>query len=469
MTGPPPQGGEGVFVQFLRGPITGNDDSNRWLAEVETFMIDRVMSLALVGMDSLRRRRAGAGRITSDGWTLFRCGWIVAGLLFTLAPALAISSPDRDRERLATAIERAGAYLNAAVGPDGQFVYRRWPDGGESKQGDRYNVLRHAGTLYVLAIYDRSWRTDPAQRAALRRAGGFLWDCCPAPPPHRPDLLAVWSPPELEGPNKPLQAKLGGAGLGLAALLELEKVEPDFTPLEDLRRLGRFILYLQKSNGDFYAKYIPSRGGRRDNWVSLYYPGEAALGLALLYERDPDPAWLRGAAAAIAYLARQRAGQMDIPADHWALLATARLWPLLDGPVDLPLSRALALHHARLIVLAMLQEQDRVTGDPRLNGAFTADGRPTPTATRLEGLLAALTFLPHEDDGLRARVEVAAHRGVGFLLCAQIQSGPLIGGWPRVTPGREGKTARAGDEAVRIDYVQHALGALLQYHALFAR
>lgn len=430
-------------------------------------MIDRVMILALVGMGSLRRFRAGFDRITSDERTLFRRGWVFAGLLCTLALALAAAPPDR--ERLATAIERAGSYLNAAVGPDGRFVYRRWPDGRESKQGERYNVLRHAGTLYALVLYDRSWRTDPAQRAALRRAGGFLWDCCPAPPPHRPDLLAVWSPPELEGPNKPLQAKLGGAGLGLAALLELEKVEPDFTPLEDLRRLGRFILYLQKSNGDFYAKYIPSRGGRRDDWVSLYYPGEAALGLALLYERDPDPAWLRGAAAAIAYLARQRARQTDIPADHWALLATARLWPLLDGPVDLPLSRALALQHTRQIVLAMLQEQDRVTGDPRLDGAFTADGRPTPTATRLEGLLAALTFLAHEEDGLRARVEVATHRGVGFLLRAQIQSGPLLGGWPRVASGGKNPAAHAGDEAVRIDYVQHALGALLQYRALFAR
>jgi hypothetical protein len=201
--------------------------------EVETFMIDRVMILALVGMGSLRRFRAGFDRITRDERTLFRRGWVFAGLLCTLALALATAPPDR--ERLATAIERAGSYLNAAVGPDGQFVYRRWPDGRESKQGERYNVLRHAGTLYVLAIYDRSWRTDPAQRAALRRAGRFLRDCCLAPPPHRLDLLAVWSPPELEGPNKPLQAKLGGAGLGLAALLELEKVEPDFTPLEVYR------------------------------------------------------------------------------------------------------------------------------------------------------------------------------------------------------------------------------------------
>jgi hypothetical protein len=435
--------------------------------EVATFMVDIAMILTLVGMGSIRLRRAGFDRITSERRALFHGGWVFAVLLFTLAPALANPSPDR--ERLTAAIEQAGAYLKAAVGPDGRFVYRRWPDGRKQKQGGRYNVLRHAGTLYALAIYDRSWRTDPAQRAALRRAGGFLRDCCLAPPPHRPDLLAVWSPPEMEGAHKPLQAKLGGAGLGLAALLELEKVEPDFTPLEDLRRLGRFTLYLQKPDGDFYAKYIPSRGGRRDDWVSLYYPGEAALGLALLYERDPDPAWLHGASAALGYLARQRAGQTDIPADHWALLATARVWPWLDGSVDLPLSRSLALQHARQIVLAMLQEQNRVTGDPRLDGAFTPDGRTTPTATRLEGLLATLNFFPRQDDGLRARVEVATHRGIGFLLRAQMQSGPLIGGWPRVAPGEESKAERAWDEALRIDYVQHALSALLQYHALFAR
>ena len=98
-------------------------------------------------------------------------------------------------------------------------------------------------------------------------------------------MLAVWSEPEVNRSGKPLQAKLGGTGLGLVALLSLENIQPGFTPLADLQALGRFTVYMQKEDGSFYSKYIPSAGGRWDEWQSLFYPGEAALGLLMLYQR----------------------------------------------------------------------------------------------------------------------------------------------------------------------------------------
>ena len=52
--------------------------------------------------------------------------------------------------RVSQAIERSTAYLINANKPNGQFVYRvnlrRW-----SQTKKRYNVLRHAGTMYALA------------------------------------------------------------------------------------------------------------------------------------------------------------------------------------------------------------------------------------------------------------------------------------------------------------------------------
>ena len=87
---------------------------------------------------------------------------------------------------------------------------------------------------------------------------------------------------------------------------------------------------MQKPNGSFYSKYIPTEGGRWDKWKSLYYPGEAALGLLMLYELDPSPLWLKAAVDALVYLASSRAHKTEVEADHWVLLAAAKLLSI-DG------------------------------------------------------------------------------------------------------------------------------------------
>jgi hypothetical protein len=117
----------------------------------------------------------------------------------------------------------------------------------------------------------------------------------------------------------------------------------------------------------------------------------------------------------------------------------------------------------------MLAEQITTAGDARLGGGFTQDGRTTPTATRLEGLLAALEFLPREDTALRAQIEAAVKLGVEFLLRAQIKSGPFAGGVPGAMPERTSVVmkAQARESELRIDYVQHALCAWLRYENLF--
>ena len=88
----------------------------------------------------------------------------------------------------------------------------------------------------------------------------------------------------------------------------------------------------------------------------MYYPGEAALGLLMLYDLDRDDRWFHGAAKALAYLAEVRKGETDVPADHWALLATAKLLSL--GSVDIaPEMRARLIRHAVQICTAILAHQ----------------------------------------------------------------------------------------------------------------
>jgi len=60
------------------------------------------------------------------------------------------------------------------------------------------------------------------------------------------------------------------------------------TPMGYLPKLGNFLLFRQKTDGSFYSKYLPEKGGRDDCWRFLYYPAEAALGLLMLYTKDPS-------------------------------------------------------------------------------------------------------------------------------------------------------------------------------------
>jgi len=366
-------------------------------------------------------------------------------------------------DELRPAIDRAGRYMIRACDDEGKFAYEINLDPTVTPDPE-YNMLRHAGTIYALAAYYR-WQPAEPTLDAMRRAADFLKRMSIDRVPEDGDMLAVWSHPEINLTDNPLTAKLGGTGLGLVALTTIEQIQPGTTPLDDLQRLGRFIVFMQKDDGSFYAKYIPSEGGRSDRFVSLYYPGEAALGLLMLYELDPSPVWFGAAAKCIDYLARLRAGKRTVEADHWALLATAKLLELAKRD-NLPIDREAAMRHATGVCNSILAGIPRYPLHLAADGCLTSDGRTCPTATRLEGLLAALTFLPESDAPLRARIAETVGPGIAFLVRAQTTSGQDEGAIPcviaRPNDGSP-QTRDPSETAVRIDYVQHATSAMIEF------
>ncbi|MEO1066479.1 MAG: hypothetical protein AAFW47_03780 [Pseudomonadota bacterium] len=364
-----------------------------------------------------------------------------------------------EKKQIDRAIHLSAAYLSAQMKPDGSFHYRRHVD-RSVKLKKRYNMLRHAGTIYALADYASRFKDERLSRE-IGRAVDYLRKASLAPVGDSNEILAVWSDPTITGSRKPLTAKLGGAGLALVAMIACRKVNCTAIPDEELRRLGRFILFMQRDDGSIYSKYTPSEGGKRGDWVSLYYPGEAALGLVMLFEITGEKKWFEGGYRALLSLSQERRFSGIVPADHWALLATEKIWPHISPEERVPLAL-----HARQIVQHILSEQV-TSDDPAFDGGFAPDGRTTPTATRLEGLLAARTVFA-EDEKLRRDIENAAMMGVDFLISAQIDQGPLAGGMPRGTRKIENPQNRR-EEAfnrrvgeVRIDYVQHLLSALMQ-------
>ncbi len=368
---------------------------------------------------------------------------------------------------LPQAVLLGAQYLEKQCDEDGRFSYRRNldPDREKKYNPEKYNLLRHAGAIYALAMVQRQ---NPAQKftETIKKACLYLqshmgkvkaW----------PGAIAVWSDPDKLGGDEdddPV-VKLGGNGLALIALSDASNVDGVDIPLSTLQGLGMSILHMQRADGSFQSKYSEEPAADAD-WISLFYPGEAMLGLLKLYELDQDPKWLKAAMEGAAYLTRDRKKIGQYPPDHWFLLMAERLWRYWDKSPSHPMTRDELKEHVTKICNQML---DRLCLDGRhpAYGSFGETARTCPTAIRLEGLLATGMWMS-DDRALINRINVASELACTFLLLAQVRGGELAGGIPRTSWGPVDKALqaalllqdrRAGE--IRIDYVQHAICAMM--------
>lgn len=385
-----------------------------------------------------------------------------------LAP-IAWAAARIEPEPLRDSIRRAARYLARITDENGKFAYIVNTN-PEVPPTDEYNVVRHAGTMYGMGMYLERY-PDPPVKAALLRAGHFLHKQMLAVP-GKEERLAIWSDPKVTQRDEAKHAKLGSSGLGLIALVYLEHVQPGFTPREDLRRLAGFLVSMQLEDGNFHRSLLYEKDARPQGRSTLYYPGETALGLAMLYEIDPQPQWLNSAARAISAMARLHSTANASP-DHWTLLSTARFWPHFDQSTQ-PVDRATVLRSC-VRLSGRLMEPHGQLDEPLFHGCITGDGRTTPTATRVEGLMAGMTYLPDDEVELRATIRRAVEDSLLFLMRSQVSAGPYRGGIPYAVstlPDDHPQNIRNYNlraTEIRIDYVHHAMSAMIQYDEMFLR
>ncbi|MHC4871141.1 MAG: prenyltransferase/squalene oxidase repeat-containing protein [Planctomycetota bacterium] len=362
------------------------------------------------------------------------------------------------------AAELAAGYLISNQKKDGSFIYVNHPE--IEKQGSKYNILRHAGTIYALASYGRDFPSEKLTQCIIRSAGYLQKNISF----FAPDKCAVFSHWSESRKYRTLQAKLGGAGLALISLIHAEKVRTGLTSSETLNGLAEFILFMQEGDGSFYSKYIKGTG-KDKRFISLYYPGEAMLGLMLLYESDNNDRWFRAAVRGMLYLAETRKKSGYYPADHWALLATEKIiknWKKIKNYTAK--DRQEILEHAAAVAGKLKERQLLEFKNKVLFGSYLADGRVCPAATRLEGLL-ALAVTPGIDENFRKEITASCAAGIEFILNSQLTRGRFAGGFPRAVIKKNSSSADdtsfnfRADE-IRIDYVQHSLSAIMQYYYL---
>ena len=344
-----------------------------------------------------------------------------------------------NKARLVEAAKRGGDYLVRMQKPDGSFHYSYDPleDRVSTKT---YNIVRHAGTACSLFELFAATR-DARYSLAARRALTFLKTRFR---PHDGGGLYV-----LDDDGK---AKLGAAGLALIALAMQIELDPKHADDPDARRLAGFITAMQHEDGSFES-YHRLKGDEPAGSVSLYYPGEAILGLVRLFRINGDERLLDAARRGADHLIRSQQAMSELPADAWLMQALESLYGL--RPEKKYADHALALAES------MIATQYGESAPRGYAGGFGPGvPRTTPAASRSEGMLAAYRLARAIGDGRATRIAEALDRAARFQLSNQFDrdnSARL----PNPERAAGGFRASAESARIRIDFVQHNISSLL--------
>ncbi|MBN1390136.1 MAG: hypothetical protein JXA22_05790 [Candidatus Thermoplasmatota archaeon] len=171
----------------------------------------------------------------------------------------------------------SGEYLLHHVGSSGKWDYEYEPS--EDRNLPRYNILRHAGTTYSLALIFKYTRDPDHYNGTVRTLNYLLSHHL-----HFDD----WSGTEVAYIEEKGLVKLGGAALAVLAVVEVEEVDPLARYERELDALGEFLLAMQHEDGSFQCFYKDMEDEHSD-----YYPGEALLALARLYDHTGNDRYLR--------------------------------------------------------------------------------------------------------------------------------------------------------------------------------
>jgi hypothetical protein len=356
---------------------------------------------------------------------------------------------DRVRKAdLRRAIYSAAYYLTRAQNGAGAFVYEVDATTGHLSGG--YSWPRHGGATLFLAEA-AAYTRDPSIRSAALLGARYLQrsatlDCGE----HR-----------CIGDGERVDA--GSAALALLSYQALlaQGIGADLRP--DFDALRAFLRSLQRPDGELMHVFDRKAGKPLDVQYD-YYTGEAAFALARAEHITRSPADLRAASAALAHLVARRWSATEnryaFDSHHWTCQALAELWP--RAPDREALGFCLDYQATNRAIQA---------GPSRLGdyaGGFARDPyfppRITPTASRVEGAVATLeaaTAAGVSQDVLDA-LEREVRGAVAFMLRFQFLPGPVH---VLADPYRFFGAVPAGptDLSVRIDYPQHAAGAMLRY------
>ncbi len=437
---------ETVIDPGLDGAVARRGDKEAWFLPSWGVERGEDMGRSLEGLDA----ELGGG---AEGQARFRSFAFVEGVEGEAGPLPVyrgnVLRPGLDVELLRQTLREAGAFLARSVLADGRYCYTY--DAGGDGCDDDYNLLRHAGTTYSLFQIYREIR-EPSLLAAAEKTTAWLRRQVR---PVEGDAARAFL---LEGDK----AKLGAVGLTMLALVERERLLGDGADRALLARLADFVRSQQREDGYFasYFNWGPRASVPGDN--SIYYPGEALLGLVRLHSIDPQPRYLASAVLGAEFLVKRRwrwAGvELYVPPDAWLTQALAEL----DAVAPAEWVRRYTYDIVQTTELTMLRRDEG--SPPDLAGGPAAGPvlpNVTPAGSRNEGLTAAYRMAVRAGDTQRAEdIRALSLESAHFQVGQQFRPANSYF-LPNPERARGGFRSTPNRLDIRIDYVQHNATGLL--------
>jgi len=204
------------------------------------------------------------------------------------------------------------------------------------------NILRHSGgTISLLRAYELNPKDIYLNKA--KKSIEFLLSTC---------REHTYKNKKAKYPFFNKKSKLGGAGIGLVALMQYYKISDNKSYKDDMTAFVRHILSRIDKDGEMIGYYIHPKFNNakalinpkdevKKELFSFYYPGEALLGLALYYlhvediDKDLKKDIEIKAKIALDFLVDVRPIKYDymfdsLPSDAWLMQAIEE-WVKVDG------------------------------------------------------------------------------------------------------------------------------------------
>ncbi|NLH50071.1 MAG: hypothetical protein GX444_15945 [Myxococcales bacterium] len=448
------------YSRGLYSVLVADGDGARMMPDTQMHVLNAGLEKAL---DHLRKKKNGVpvlGKapdqgefiIPTESYTEYQ------GKPVALYRASTILPPPTPQE-IVEACKLGGDYLVKILQPNNKWLYEG--DLGFDRYKSSYNQLRHAGAVYSLYQLFEATGVERYKEAADR---GWQWVLEQIE--REPDAGGATCAFMLEKHTKTIKGKkktvysvkLGGTGLALIALGERMKINRSAEDLELAHQLANHILRSQNKDGSFDS-YWPYKEQPAKRIRSIYYPGEAMLGLVRLYQLDPQPRYLEAVEAAADYFTNERfkllGMRLSVPPDAWLMLTLNELHAISP--------KKIYADYCETLTDSMLNDQmDRaweIFYPDYDGGYYPYPPYVTPAGARMEGISAcyqAMERVGRDNRDIRALLARAARFQIERIIrpeFAHLYPNPqrALGAF------RHSPVANA----IRIDYNQHNISGLL--------
>jgi hypothetical protein len=292
----------------------------------------------------------------------------------------------------------AGDYLARQTNlKEGTMVYRYQPR-SDTEPEDDYNLTRHAGTAYAMAVLYKTYKSTELLKA-LQASLDYLVrkQLATCPLAYGSDKIARCIVDEVYRGHKWTQ--LGVNSLALLAMAEYTYATGDTTRYWQVcMDLATWIAGTQRRDGSLVQNQDIDSNKLDEEAYVRYFPGEAAFAMARLWNvgsalnLSVHDKWKSVASKAIDFIVRREADVDDeeLQNDHWSMYSIAEMnsWHFTDGMLEFVIRTGMSAHERQIRHHDNPDDQDK-------DGTYLHNGKEDfqslnscAGATKSEGLCA---------------------------------------------------------------------------------